>query len=156
MLFVNVGAGSTKEPEDKGQGKFRPVRRGDRTVEIDLLPVAAQILQEVAEGHDRFAWRRTTSGTIADRLGQNGMGEKRAAACLERNDFRHDAITICHEHGFADCWKANLFAEPVLERLSPTERMPIMAAIGSYLCQWLGRPPLLSGELVFRPERIMI
>jgi len=109
------------DPQPKG-APGRPNYR-DRS---QLFPVALQILREVAEGHDWSARWRTAPGkrrrcqpALAHRFGQKGLGEKRAAACLRRNDFCHDATTIGHEHDFTARGEANLFAESVLENLKP-------------------------------------
>jgi hypothetical protein len=48
-----------------------------------------------------------------DRLGQPRICQKRAAARLWRYDFRHDAIAVRDQDGFATRAEADIFAKLV-------------------------------------------
>ena len=89
-----------------------------------VFPVLLQFLHEIAEGHDRLARRRAAASKHGGRqparphrLGQQRIGEKRAAARLRWHDFRDHAVAANHKHDLTAGSKTDVFAEPVLERL---------------------------------------
>ncbi len=87
-----------------------------------IFPVLLQLLQELAEGHDRLAGRRPAGWqdrggdpSLADGFSQHGVGHQRATALAGWHQFRDDTIPVGDQDCFPARDQANVFAELVLE-----------------------------------------
>jgi hypothetical protein len=87
--------------------------QGDRAIEVDH--------RSSRDGPTR-RWvtaseHRWCKPALADRLGKLRICKKRAATWLWRYDFRHHAIAVRDQDGFATSGEADIFAKLVFEDL---------------------------------------